>query len=81
MTPLELLARLAALVPPPRYPLVRYHGVLAPHATWLVRLDMISHVPSSRFSNLRVSFPERVLETVAATWTSQSGLGLASGSS
>jgi hypothetical protein len=26
------LARLAALVPPPRYPLVRYHGVLAPHA-------------------------------------------------
>ena len=34
MTPIELLARLAALVPPPRYPLVRYHGVLAPHAKW-----------------------------------------------
>jgi hypothetical protein len=34
MTPIEFLARLAALVPPPRYPLVRYHGVLAPHATW-----------------------------------------------
>lgn len=34
MTPLELLARLAALVPPPRYPLVRYHGVLAPRAPW-----------------------------------------------
>ena len=30
MTPVELLARLAALVPPPRYPLVRYHGVLGP---------------------------------------------------
>ena len=30
MTPLEFLARLAALVPPPRYPLLRYHGVLAP---------------------------------------------------
>jgi hypothetical protein len=28
MTPVELLARLAALVAPPRYPLVRYHGVL-----------------------------------------------------
>ena len=27
MTPLELLARLAALVPPPRYPLTRFHGV------------------------------------------------------
>ncbi|HWL86818.1 MAG TPA: transposase, partial [Polyangiaceae bacterium] len=34
MTPLELLARLAALIPPPRYPLVRYHGVLAPRSTW-----------------------------------------------
>ncbi|MBN9166142.1 MAG: transposase [Myxococcales bacterium] len=34
MLPVELLARLAALVPPPRYPLVRYHGVLAPHAAW-----------------------------------------------
>jgi hypothetical protein len=34
MTPLELLARLSALVPPPRYPLVRYHGVLAPASKW-----------------------------------------------
>ncbi|WP_437942860.1 transposase [Sorangium sp. So ce341] len=32
MTPVELLARLAALVPPSRVPLVNYHGVLAPHA-------------------------------------------------
>jgi hypothetical protein len=30
MTPLELLARIAAIIPPPRYPLTRYHGVLAP---------------------------------------------------
>ncbi len=34
MAPLELLARLAALVPPPRYPLVRYHGVLGPRSAW-----------------------------------------------
>ncbi|MFI5298193.1 MAG: transposase, partial [Polyangiales bacterium] len=34
MTPIEFLARLAALIPPPKYPLVRYHGVLAPHAKW-----------------------------------------------
>ncbi|XYI04266.1 transposase [Sorangium sp. So ce1128] len=32
MTPVELLARLSTLIPPPRYPLVRYHGVFAPHA-------------------------------------------------
>ena len=30
--PLELIARLAALVPPPRFHLVRYHGLLAPAA-------------------------------------------------
>jgi hypothetical protein len=29
MTGTELLARIAALVPPPRYPLVRYHGCFA----------------------------------------------------
>ena len=34
LTPLELLARLASLIPPPRYPLVRYHGVLAPRSSW-----------------------------------------------
>jgi hypothetical protein len=32
MTPLEFMARLAALVPPPRFPLVRFHGVFAPHS-------------------------------------------------
>jgi hypothetical protein len=31
---LELLERLAALVPPPRRPLLAYHGVLAPNAEW-----------------------------------------------
>jgi hypothetical protein len=30
--PLDFLARLAALVPPPRVHLTRYHGVFAPHA-------------------------------------------------
>jgi hypothetical protein len=34
MTSIELLARIAALVPPPRYPLVRYHGVFASAHTW-----------------------------------------------
>lgn len=29
---MELIEKLAALVPPPRKNLVRYHGVLAPHA-------------------------------------------------
>ena len=32
MTPVDFLARIGALIPPPKYPLVRYHGVLAPNA-------------------------------------------------
>ena len=32
LSPEELLEKLAALVPPPRLNLVRYHGVLAPNA-------------------------------------------------
>jgi hypothetical protein len=38
MTPVEALARLAAIVPPPRYPLLRFHGVLAPHHRWRTRV-------------------------------------------
>jgi hypothetical protein len=32
MTPLNFLRRLAHLIPPPFYPLIRYHGVLAPNS-------------------------------------------------
>ena len=32
MTPTQFLARLTALVPPPRHPLVRFYGVWAPHS-------------------------------------------------
>ena len=34
LTPIELLARIAALIPPPRQPFLRYHGVLAPNCRW-----------------------------------------------
>ena len=32
LEPLDIMARLAALVPPPRMHLTRYHGVFAPHS-------------------------------------------------
>jgi len=35
MTPVEFMARLAALIPPPRIPLVRTHGVFAPRSSRL----------------------------------------------
>ena len=44
MTPLEFLARLAAIVPPPRYPLLTYYGVLAPASKW--RAAVVPHPPS-----------------------------------
>ena len=34
MTPMEFMGRLAILVPPPFYPLVRYHGVFGARSKW-----------------------------------------------
>jgi hypothetical protein len=45
MISLELMARLAALVPPPRYPLVRFHGVLGPRSSW--RRDVVPRPPAA----------------------------------
>ena len=39
-----MLERLAALVPPPRRPLLAYHGVLAPHTSW--RAAIVPAAPS-----------------------------------
>jgi hypothetical protein len=39
MTGLELMARLAAIIAPPRYPLLRYAGVVAPRSAW--RKDIV----------------------------------------
>jgi hypothetical protein len=38
MTPVEFLGRLAILVPPPYFPLVRYHGVFAARSSWRARV-------------------------------------------
>jgi hypothetical protein len=46
ITALELMARLSALIPPPRYPLVRFHGVLAPRSSW--RRDVVPKAPGTR---------------------------------
>lgn len=36
--PLDFIARLAALVPPPRLNLTRFHGVFAPNSPWRARI-------------------------------------------
>jgi hypothetical protein len=40
--PMDLLARVCALIPPPRFHMVRYHGVLSSHAK--VRAEIVPHV-------------------------------------
>ena len=45
MSPLEFLQRLAALVPRPRLHLIRFHGVLAPHAK--LRAQIVPSTPVS----------------------------------
>jgi len=34
MGPIDFLARIAAIIPPPRHPLLRYFGVFGPHSSW-----------------------------------------------
>src|ERR1019366_2574851 len=46
MTPLEFLARLATIVPPPRFPLLRYAGVLAPASKW--RREVVPRAPEAK---------------------------------
>lgn len=57
MTPLEFLARLAALVPPPRYPLLRYAGALGPRSSW--RRDVVPRAPAAKLCEKQAA-PEPV---------------------
>ena len=43
---LDLIARLCALIPPPRFHMLRYHGVLAAHAR--IRLGLFSALAEAR---------------------------------
>ncbi|MDQ3035843.1 MAG: transposase [Myxococcota bacterium] len=46
LEPLDLLARLAALVPPPRFHLLRYHGVLASNSA--ARAEVVPKRPAPK---------------------------------
>ncbi len=61
MEPMEFMARLAALVPPPRHPLVRYHGVFAPNSPWRGAV-----VPSAPPTQSRVCAAGRVAHDAGA---------------
>jgi len=58
LEPLDLMARLAALVPPPRMHLTRFHGVFAPHSKLRAALSLRSGAWAPRASRQR-TWPRR----------------------
>ena len=49
--PMDLMGKLAALVPPPIFNLVRYHGVLAPSVRWRPRIVPAVSADEDAFSS------------------------------
>ncbi len=67
--PVELLERLAALVPRPRVNLVLYYGVLAPRAAWRpLGVPPVGHDPSESTGPRGCAHSTRVGRRPNATW-------------
>jgi hypothetical protein len=56
LEPLDLIARLAALVPPPRFRMSRYHGVLAANAK--ARVEVVPKKPIKKGVQLPLFRPD-----------------------
>jgi Putative transposase len=66
LEPLDFIARLAALVPPPRVHLTRYHGVFAGHAALRAAITPAGRGVGAR---QRAAVPEHATpKHVALTW-------------
>jgi hypothetical protein len=66
MTPLELMARLAAIIPPPRYPLVRFHGVLGPRSSW--RKDVVPKPRGALVCTRDETKPRKLTWSARSVW-------------
>lgn len=66
LEPLDFLARLAALVPPPRRHLTRFHGVFAPHAALRAAITPAGRGPGARGRPATVECP--TAKHVAMSW-------------
>jgi hypothetical protein len=69
LTPLELIERLAALIPPPRLHRHRYHGVLAPNSPLPAQVVALARqppppIPNAAASHARARSPARYLWAV-----------------
>ena len=71
LEPLELLTRLAAMVPPPRFHMIRFHGVVSSHSS--LRSRVVPEPPpesgvKSREVQLSLSFDEESAEPTRRPW-------------
>jgi len=62
LTPLELIGRLAALIPPPRRHRHRYYGVLAPNASLRGQVTALAGVPDGTPAAAATAAPGRSSE-------------------
>ncbi|MCP3884101.1 MAG: IS91 family transposase, partial [Propionibacteriaceae bacterium] len=70
LTPLELIDRLAALIPPPHTHRHRYHGVLAPNATLRSTVTALAREASNGAQQQRGQENKDTEDTVEALWRS-----------
>ncbi|MBW2380647.1 MAG: transposase, partial [Deltaproteobacteria bacterium] len=68
LQPMELLEKLAALIPRPYVNLIVYHGVLAPNAKW--RGEVVVFGPARVESEPSASSPRKVAVSYNRTWPS-----------
>jgi hypothetical protein len=69
LTPLELIERLAALIPPPRRHRHRYYGVLAPNAPLRAQVTALAGVPESPTAPLTTATETEPIAATAAQIT------------
>ena len=68
LTPLELLDKIAALVPPPRVHRHRYYGVLAPNAPWRAAVTALAPKPVPPVPAPAAATPEQAPHRAAARY-------------
>lgn len=68
LEPLDLMARLAALVPPPRMHLTRFHGVFAPHSKLRAAVTPAHRGVGSKEQTEQATAQPVVPRHVAITW-------------
>jgi ribosomal protein S27E len=68
LEPLDLMARLAALVPPPRMHVTRYHGVFAPHSRLRAAVTPAGRGMSARASSTAEAGSPLMRRHVAMIW-------------